>query len=112
MNDGCSARSASATLSASSSCLVLITYVLASLLENRGWTAVLLTVATSATSVVALTSSHAKARLVRIALALSALTIALAAVGAASGNHDWLNLATLIQVSLLTWQWGQCCAAS
>ena len=82
--------------------LVLITYVLASLLENRGWTAVLLTVATSATSVVALTSSHAKARLVRIALALSALTIALAAVGAASGNHDWLNLATLLQVSLLT----------
>lgn len=81
--------------------LVLITYVLASLLENKGWTAVLLTVATSATSVVALTSSHAKARLVRTALALSALTIALAAVGAASGNHDWLNLATLIQVSLL-----------
>src|SRR4029077_12186880 len=57
--------------------LVLITYVLASLLENRGWTAVLLTVATSATSVVALTSSHAKARLVRSALALSALTVAL-----------------------------------
>jgi hypothetical protein len=82
--------------------LVLTTYVLASLLENRGWTAVLLTVATSATSVVALTSSHARAQLVRIAIALSTLTIALAAIGAASGNHDWLNLATLIQVSLLT----------
>ena len=26
----------------------------------------------------------------------------LAAIGAAAGNHDWLNLATLIQVSLLT----------
>ena len=62
----------------------------------------MLTVATSATSVVALTSSHARARLVRIALALSVLTVVLAAVGAASGNHDWLNLATLIQVSLLT----------
>jgi ion channel len=82
--------------------LVLITYVLASLLDNRGWTSVVLTVATSATSVVALTSSHAHARLVRIALALSVLTVGLAAIGAASGNHDWLNLATLIQVSLLT----------
>jgi hypothetical protein len=82
--------------------LVLTTYVLASLLDNRGWTSVILTVATSATSVVALTSSHAQARLVRIALVLSALTVGLAAIGAATGNHDWLNLATLIQVSLLT----------
>jgi hypothetical protein len=81
--------------------LVLITYVLASLLDNRGWTSVILTVATSATSVVALTSSHAHARLVRIALALSVLTVGLASIGAATGNHDWLNLATLIQVSLL-----------
>jgi hypothetical protein len=82
--------------------LVVTTYVLASLLENRGWSSVVLTVATSATSVVALTSSHAHARVVRIALALSVLTVALAAIGAAAGNHDWLNLATLIQVSLLT----------
>ncbi len=82
--------------------LVMVTYVLASLLENRGWTSVVLTVATSATSVVALTSSHARPRTVRIALALSVLTVALAAVGAAADNHDWLNLATLIQVSLLT----------
>ncbi len=82
--------------------LVMTTYVLASLLENRGWTSVVLTIATSATSVVALTSSHARVRLVRIALALSALTVALAAIGAATDNRDWLNLATLIQVSLLT----------
>lgn len=82
--------------------LVLITYVLASLLENRDWAAVLLTVVTSATSVVALTSSHARPQLVRLALALSTLTVALAAIGATSGNQDWLNLATLIQVSLLT----------
>ena len=58
--------------------LVLITYVLTSLLANRGWAAVILTVATSATSVVALTSSHARPRLVRTAIWLSALTIALA----------------------------------
>ena len=82
--------------------LVMVTYVLASLLENRGWTSVVLTVATSATSVVALTSSHARARTVRVALVLSVLTVLLAAIGAAADNHDWLNLATLIQVSLLT----------
>ena len=82
--------------------LVVTTYVLASLLENRGWTSVVLTVATSATSVVALTSSHARARLVRAALLLSALTILLAAVGAAADDRTWLNLATLIQVTLLT----------
>jgi hypothetical protein len=81
--------------------LVVITYVLASLIENRGWTAVVLTVATSATSVVALTSSHARARFVRVALLLSALTILLAAVGAAADDRTWLNLATAIQVSLL-----------
>jgi len=82
--------------------LVMVTYVLASLLENRGWTSVVLTVATSATSVVALTSSHARTRTVRVALVLSVLTVLLAAIGAAADNHDWLNLATLIQVSLLT----------
>jgi hypothetical protein len=82
--------------------LVVVTYVLASLLENRGWTSVVLTVATSATSVVALTSSQARARTVRVALVLSLLTVVLAAIGAAAGNRDWLNLATLIQVSLLT----------
>jgi hypothetical protein len=81
--------------------LVVLTYVLASLLENRGWSSVLLTVATSATSVVALTSSHARARLVRAALVLSGLTVLLAAIGAATGEHTWLNLASLIQVTLL-----------
>ena len=81
--------------------LVLTTYVLASLLENRGWTAVLLTIATSATSVVALTSSHAHAKLVRVAIRLSVLTVALAAIGAATDERAWLNLASLVQVSLL-----------
>jgi hypothetical protein len=82
--------------------LVLITYALTSLIENRGWSAVILTVATSITSVVALTSSHAKVRVVRVALLLSVLTVVLAAIGAASGGHAWLNLATVIQISLLT----------
>jgi hypothetical protein len=82
--------------------LVLTTYVLASLLTNRGWSAVILTVATSATSVVALTSSQARAETVRIALLLSVLTVALAAIGAATGDHGWLNVASAIQVGLLT----------
>jgi len=82
--------------------LVLATYVLTSLLDNHGWSAVVLTVATSATSIVALTSSHARAGLVRSALWLSALTILLAAIAAATGERTWLNFASLIQIGLLT----------
>jgi len=81
--------------------LVLATYVLTSLLSNRGWSAVVLTVATSATSVVALTSSHAPPRLVRSAIVLSGLTILLAAVAAASDDRIWLNLASVVQIALL-----------
>jgi hypothetical protein len=81
--------------------LVLITYVLASLLSNRGWSAVVLTFATSATSVVSLTSSGARAAVVRLALRLSVVTIALAMVSAASGERTWLNLASLVQIGLL-----------
>jgi hypothetical protein len=82
--------------------LVLATYVLTSLLSNRGWSAVILTVATSATSVVALTSSHAHAKLVRVAIWLSGLTILLATVAAISGEHTWLNFASVVQIGLLT----------
>jgi Ion channel len=81
--------------------LVLVTYALASLIENHGWTSVVLTAATGATSVVALVSSHARTRFVRVALLLAVLAVVLAMVGAAAGNHDWLNAATVIQVSLL-----------
>ena len=82
--------------------LVLTTYVLTSLLSNRGWSAVVLTLATSATSVVSLVSAHASERLVRVALWLSALTILLAAAAAISGAHTWLNLASAVQIILLT----------
>jgi hypothetical protein len=81
--------------------LVLTTYVLTSLLSNRGWSAVILTLATSATSVVALTSSHAGAKAVRAALWLSGLTILFAVVAAISGAHLWLNFASAIQICLL-----------
>jgi hypothetical protein len=81
--------------------LVLVTYVLVSLLENHGWPAVILALATSATSVVALTSSHVKAGFVRSAIWLSALTVALVVVSAITGAHIWLNLASAIQIVLL-----------
>jgi hypothetical protein len=82
--------------------LVLATYVLASLLNNRGWSAVVLCTATSVTSIVALTSSHARPRLVRAAIWLSGVTVGLAAVGAAVGDQTWLTFSSLIQISLLT----------
>jgi len=82
--------------------LVLITYALASLLENHGWTSVVLTIATSATSVVALVSAHARHKFVRVTVLLAALTVLLAAIGAATDDRTWLNFATVIQVSLLT----------
>jgi hypothetical protein len=82
--------------------LVLATYVLTSLLANRGWPAVVLTMATSVTSVVALTSSHANPRLVRSAIGLSGLTVVLAAIAAISGDRIWLNLASVVQITLLT----------
>ena len=82
--------------------LVLLTYVLTSLLSNHGWPAVILTIATSATSVVALTSSHAHAKVVRAAISLSAVTILLAAIAAITDERTWLNLASVIQILLLT----------
>jgi Ion channel len=82
--------------------LVLVTYVLTSLLDNHGWSSVLLTIATSATSVVALTSSHARGNVVRAALWLSLLTVLLAAIGAIADDRTWLNFASVIQVALLT----------
>jgi Ion channel len=81
---------------------VLLTYVLASLLANRAWGAAVLCIATSATSLIALTSAHARPRLFRTALYLSGATILLAAIGAAGGGRLWLNVATVVQVALLT----------
>jgi hypothetical protein len=81
--------------------LVLTTYVLASVLSNRGWPAVVLTVVTSATSIVALTSSHVRPVFVRRAAILALLAILLAMVSAASGGRPWLNAANFIEICLL-----------
>lgn len=83
--------------------LVLITYVLTSLLTNRGWGAVTITIATSVTSVVALTSSHAKPHTVHVAIRLSLLTVLLAVIEAVTTSHIhiFLDVASLIQMALL-----------
>lgn len=81
--------------------LVLLTYVLASLLSNRSWGAVLLTIVSGATSVVALTSSRARPVFVRRALLLAVLAVLLAVVSAATGGRHWLSAANFIEIGLL-----------
>jgi len=81
--------------------LVLLTYVLASLMENRGWSAVALILATGTTSVVALTSSHVRGGFVRASIWLSALTVGLAMIAAVNDEPWILNVASVIQICLL-----------
>lgn len=81
--------------------LVLTTYVLGSVLSNRSWGAVLLTIVSGATSVVALTSSHARPIFVRRALMLAVLATLLAMISAATGGRHWLSAANFIEIGLL-----------
>jgi Ion channel len=81
--------------------LVLTTYVLASVVSNKGWAAVLLTVSTSATSIVALTSSHARPKVVRRAVLVAGLAIALAMASATFGGRLCLNVASFLEILLL-----------
>jgi hypothetical protein len=82
--------------------LVLLVYVLASVISNRGWPAVLLTAVIGGTSVVALTSSHARPLFVRRALWLASLAVVLAAISAVSGGRQWLSAANFVNICLLT----------
>ncbi|HEX3174435.1 MAG TPA: ion channel [Solirubrobacterales bacterium] len=81
--------------------LVLITYVLASVLSNRSWGAVLLSITTGATSIVALTSSRARTVFVRRALSIAVLATILATVSAISGARLWLNVSSFLEIGLL-----------
>ena len=81
--------------------LILLTYVLASLISNSSWGAVLLTIVTGATSVVALASSHARPVFVRRALVLAILAVLLAVISAATGGRHWLSVANFIDIGLL-----------
>jgi hypothetical protein len=82
--------------------LVLLTFVLTSLISDTGWGAVVIMAATGATSIVALTSSHAAVRWVHLAIWGTALSLVLVIVHALSGADVWLNLGALVQVVLLT----------
>jgi hypothetical protein len=81
--------------------LVLTTYVLASLIPNHGWPAVVLMSTAAATAVVSLTSSSAHRGLVRGAIALSALAVLLSMLSAATGERLWLNIGSFIEIGLL-----------
>jgi voltage-gated potassium channel Kch len=81
--------------------LVVVSYVLASLLDSEGWPSVLVMVSVSATSVVALTSSHAKPHWVHLSIYLSAVGVVLAVIAAISGDEFWLGLGAIVQVVLL-----------
>ena len=81
--------------------LVLVTYVLASLLENSGWPAVVELSAGSVTAVVALSSAGRRIAWVRLGALLAALAILLAVVAAISDTRGWLSAGSLIEVGLL-----------
>jgi hypothetical protein len=81
--------------------LVVLTFILTSLVSNSGWGSVVIMLATGATAIVALTSSHSPPHHVHIAIYLSALSLLLAIVTAIAGPHLWLDLGAIIQVGLL-----------
>jgi hypothetical protein len=81
--------------------LVLLTYVLSSLLSNRGWPAVFISLAVCATSIVALVSAHSQRSVVRIGIWISALTLVFVVVAAITDTHLWLNISAGIQILLL-----------
>jgi len=81
--------------------LVLIDYALSSLIGNRGWPAVVISVAIAATSIVALVSSHSGQRAVRAAIWVSALAILFTLIAAITDTHLWLNFAAAVQIALL-----------
>jgi len=81
--------------------LVVVTYVLTSLLGNQGWASVVVTLGVSATSVVALTSSHVKPHWVHLAIYVSMIGLLLAVIAAISGDDTWLAVGAIAQVFLL-----------
>jgi Ion channel len=81
--------------------LVLLDYVLSSLLGNRGWPAVLITLSVCTTSIVALVSSHSAHRAVRIGIGVSAISVLFTLIAALTDTHLWLNFAAGIQIVLL-----------
>lgn len=82
--------------------LVVASLVLGALLPSRVWAAVLISVSVSTASIFAMTGSRARKVLVRSALWLGLVAIALAAIAAVSGERIWLDACALVQVVLVT----------
>ncbi len=81
--------------------LVLATYVLASLIPDRGWSAVLISATATTTGVFALTTSNAKPVWIRRAIGLAILAVALMIVAAITGDDSWHSASSLITVVLV-----------
>src|SRR4051794_13359280 len=81
--------------------LVLVTYVLGSIISDSGWTGVLITLTTTATAIVALTSTHASPLAVRRASIVGAAALILALISAIGGGRGGLNLASFLVLGLL-----------
>ncbi len=81
--------------------LVIGTYVLASIVEDDDWGGVLLMAMTAATSVVALTSAHARGTMVKRSLEVGSLAVLLAIVAALTGGRPWLSIGSFIVICLL-----------
>ena len=81
--------------------LVLATYVTASLTRYSGWGAVAIIGLGSASAVVALVTSRAKRRTVRVAAVIGATCLALALVAEVADDSNVLGAAALLQLILL-----------
>jgi Ion channel len=87
--------------------LVLATYVLASLLPDKGWSAVAISVTGSTTAVFALSAAGVRPIWVRRALGAALLAIAFNVIAAISGSRGWQSGASLIMVTLLAISMGR-----
>ncbi len=81
--------------------LVVATYVLASLLPDRGWSAVAISITGTTTAIFALSASGSQPVWVRRALGLALLAIAFNVIAAVTGDRGWQSVAALIMITLL-----------
>ncbi len=82
--------------------LVLTTYVMSSLLPDKGWTAVAISVTATTLGVFALSASQAKPIWIRRAIGLALLAILLMVIAAITDQDYWQSISSLITVSLVS----------
>jgi Ion channel len=83
--------------------LVLATYATTSLTRYSGWSAVVVSVLGSLTTVIALASSGVRDLLVRVAGGLAIASVAFAVVAALADRNGLLATSGLLQILLFTW---------